>query len=157
MKTLMTSSLLATTLLFSAQAPAGEDPKVAAEVIALVRAEWAADTAGKPAAEQMVAAADDMTEFNPDFPTRIDGKDVNMRLTDGNSTGAGKRVAAEMLNPKVQVYGDTAILTYNYAGVTLGKDGKTTPSLAKTTRVFVKMNGKWMQVHANFAPAADKF
>jgi hypothetical protein len=34
-----------------------------------------------------------------------------------------------MLNPKVQVYnGDVAVLTYNYAGLTIDKDGKTEPS-----------------------------
>ncbi len=31
------------------------------------------------------------------------------------------------------------------------KDGKITPNRAKSTRVFVKSNGKWMMVHANFA------
>jgi ketosteroid isomerase-like protein len=57
-----------------------------------------------------------------------------------------------MVNPKVQVYGDAAILTYNFVGVTKDKDGKTSPSTAKSTRVYAKMNGKWMLVHANFAP-----
>lgn len=56
-----------------------------------------------------------------------------------------------MLNEKVQVYnGDVAILTYNYAGTTIDKDGKTTPSRAKSTRVFVKKDNKWVMVHANF-------
>ena len=43
------------------------------------------------------------------------------------------------------------ILTYNYAGTTSDKDGKTTPSRAKSTRVFVKKGDKWSLVHANFA------
>ncbi len=55
-----------------------------------------------------------------------------------------------MLNPKVQVYGDVAILTYNFAGVIKGNDGKVTVSKAKSTRVYVKMNGDWKLVHANF-------
>ena len=29
-----------------------------------------------------------------------------------------------MQNPKVQVYGDTAILTYNFAGISRQADGK---------------------------------
>jgi len=55
-----------------------------------------------------------------------------------------------MLNPKVQVYGDVAILTYNYAGVNQSKDGAIENIKAKSTRVYVKMNGTWKLVHANF-------
>ena len=32
------------------------------------------------------------------------------------------------------------------------KDGKVTPAMAKSTRVYVKQGGQWMLVHANFAP-----
>ena len=53
---------------------------------------------------------------------------------------------------RVPVYGDTAILTYNFAGIRAGADGKSKPSIAKSTRVYAKEGGKWMLVHANFAP-----
>jgi hypothetical protein len=33
----------------------------------------------------------------------------------------------------------------------MGKDGKTEPSRAKSTRVFVKKDNNWVLVHANFA------
>ena len=75
------------------QAYAGEDPKVAAEIMALARAQWSAEAAGKGAAEQMATTAEDCTEFNA----------------------------------------------------------------AKSTRVYSKIDGKWMLVHANFAPAASKY
>ena len=52
----------------------------------------------------------------------------------------------------MQVYGDVAILTYNYVGVSQKKDGTTTPNLAKSTRVYAKVGGEWKLVHANFAP-----
>ncbi len=29
------------------------------------------------------------------------------------------------------------------------------PNLAKSTRVYVKQDGKWMLVHANFAPVVN--
>jgi ketosteroid isomerase-like protein len=57
-----------------------------------------------------------------------------------------------MQNAKVQVYGDTAILTYNFAGISRTAEGKTQPSIAKSTRVYVRSGGRWMLVHANFAP-----
>ena len=157
MKTMLASTLLATTLLFSAQAPAGDDPKVAAEIMAMARAQWAAEIAGKSIADQMASAADDYTEFNGDYPTRIDGKTLNVQLGDASLASSTKVTAADMVNAKVQVYGDVAILSYNYVGVTKDKDGKTEPSAAKSTRVYAKVNGKWMLVHANFAPAASKY
>ncbi len=61
-------------------------------------------------------------------------------------------MASEMLNPKVQVYGDVAILSYNYAGVFKNKDNEMEPSRAKSTRVYAQQGGKWKLVHANFAP-----
>jgi len=157
----MKTSILGTTLiaafLLSGAAFAGDDPKVAAEVMGLARAQWAAEIEGKSMADQMAAAADDYTEFNQDFPVRIEGKALNVRLSEAMTSDSSKTLSADMVNPKVQVYGDTAILTYNYVGATRDKDGKVTPSIAKSTRVYAKVGGKWLLVHANFAPAASKY
>ena len=60
-----------------------------------------------------------------------------------------------MANAKVQVYGDVAILTYNYHGLSKNKDGEVEPQLAKSTRVYAKIDGAWKLVHANFAPMAS--
>jgi ketosteroid isomerase-like protein len=154
----MNKSLIGVTLmaglLLTAPVFAGDDPKVAAEIMALARAQWAAEVAGKSIAEQSAATADDYTEFNPDYPVRIDGKALADRLAQATDTGGSKSLVGEMANPKVQVYGDTAILTYNFVGVLKDKDGATTPNVAKSTRVYTKMDGKWMLVHANFAPVA---
>lgn len=106
--------------------------------------------AGQPAAQQMASVADDYTEFNAAYPTRIDGKAMATRMAE--VPPYEKTLFADMQNGKVQVYGDTAILTYNYAGITRGADGKTKPQVAKSTRVYVKQGGQWKLVHANFAP-----
>ena len=131
---------------------AGEDPKVAAEVIAITRAQWAAEAQGKSVAEQNTALADDYTEFNPDYPVRLDGKALNSALTEALARSGDKAILGDMQNAKVQVYGDVAILTYNYVGVDLHKDGKTASSVAKSTRVYARIDGQWKLVHANFAP-----
>ena len=157
MKTSLISSVMVGALLLSAQAFAGDDPKVAAEIMAMARAQWAAEMAGQSAADQMVSAADDYTEFNSDYPVRIEGKALNTRLSEATISDGSKTLAADMVNPKVQVYGDTAILSYNFVGVARDKDGKVEPSSAKSTRVYSKMGGKWMLVHANFAPAASEY
>jgi ketosteroid isomerase-like protein len=119
------------------------------EVIAVTKAQWAADNA-KNVAEGMKNTADDYTEFNSDFSTRLEGKALATRLSEANSKAAGVALVSEMANPKVQVYGDVAILSYNYVGLTQDKDGKIEPSRAKSTRVYVKQGGRWMLVHANF-------
>ena len=152
MKTSLISSVMVGALLLSGQAFAGDDPKVAAEIMGLARAQWAAEAAGKSIADQSINTAEDYTEFNSDYPARIEGKALNDRLAEASSKDGSKALVGEMANPKVQVYGDTAILTYNFVGLRQDKDGKVTPAGAKSTRVYTKMNGKWMLVHANFAP-----
>ncbi len=127
---------------------------VADDVIAMVKAQWAAEMKDPTnVAEQMKNIADDYTEFNGDYSTRLEGRGLSMRLAEAGAGSSTKSVAGEMANSKVQVYnGDVAILSYNYVGLLKDKDGKTEPSRAKSTRVYVKQNGKWMLVHANFAP-----
>jgi ketosteroid isomerase-like protein len=143
---------IALLMMIGAPAQAGDNPKVAAEVMALARAQWASEVAGEPMAQQNVTLADDYTEFNGDFPTLLIGKAMADRM--GEVTPRDKAMYSDMRNEHVQVYGDTAILTYNFAGLRREADGKVAPSLAKSTRVYVRQNGKWMLVHANFAPVA---
>ena len=124
------------------------DQATADAVIAMTKAQWASEIKDPTAvAEQSKDTSDDYTEFNGQY-----GKAMTSRLSEASGKDSGKTTAAEMANPKVQVYnGNTAILTYNYAGLTQDKDGKTTATRAKTTRVFVKKGDKWTLVHANFA------
>ena len=128
------------------------DKAISDAVIAMTKAQWSAGMKDPTnVAAQAKDMSDDYTEFNADFATRIDGKAMNSRLSEGVAKDSSKGTAAEMLNEKVQVYnGDVAVLTYNYAGTSIDKDGKTTPSRAKSTRVFVKQDNKWVMVHANF-------
>ena len=128
------------------------DQAVADAVIGMVKAQWAAEIKDPTSVtEQMKDASDDYTEFNGDYATRLDGKAMNTRLAEAAGKASSKTIAAEMANPKVQVYnGNVAILTYNYVGVIQDKDGKTEPARAKSTRVFVKKGDKWVMVHANF-------
>lgn len=139
-------------LLVAGPLAAAESSGVAAEVMALAKAQWAAEDQLKPAAQAWSSIADDYTEFNSDVPTLVEGKSMAGRFYDASLQSGDKGMVSEMINPHVQVYGDTAILAYNYAGVTKDKDGKMKPNLAKSTRVYVKQDGKWMLVHANFAP-----
>lgn len=149
-KTLLPAALAL--MVFTGHALAAEDPAVAAEVAAIVKAQWAAENQNRSAAQSWGTIADDYTEFNPQVPTLVQGKALAGRFYDASLQGGGKGLVSEMLNPHVQVYGDTAILAYNYAGLSQDREGKIENNLAKSTRVYVRQNGKWMLVHANFAP-----
>jgi len=141
-------------LLLMAGSPvqAADNPQVTAEIMAMARAQWASEIANGSTAQQNASLADDYTEFNGDFPTLLVGKTMADRMID--VLPSDKAMFSDMQNGRVQTYGDTAVLTYNFAGLRRDKDGKVTPSLAKSTRVYVKQGGQWKLVHANFAPVA---
>jgi ketosteroid isomerase-like protein len=143
---------MAMLLMIGTPVQAADNPKVADEVMALARSQWASEIAGEPMSQQNASLADDYTEFNGDFPTLIVGKSMSTRM--GEVTPSDKAMFSDMQNARVQVYGDTAILTYNFAGLRRAADGKVAPSLAKSTRVYARMGGQWKLVHANFAPVA---
>jgi ketosteroid isomerase-like protein len=149
----VSAAAIAGVLMLSSPVSAGENPQVAAEIMALARAQWASEISGASMAQQNVSLADDYTEFNGDFPTLLVGKTMSTRM--GEVTPNDKAMYSDMQNGRVQVYGDTAVLTYNFAGLRRGTDGKVNPSLAKSTRVYVKQDGQWKLVHANFAPVAQ--
>ena len=141
---------MATLLMMGAPVQAADNPQVSAEIMALARAQWASEIAGAPMAQQNVSLADDYTEFNGDFPTLLVGKTMSTRM--GEVAPADKAMFSDMQNARVQAYGDTAILTYNFVGLRRGADNKVNPALAKSTRVYVREGGQWKLVHANFAP-----
>jgi ketosteroid isomerase-like protein len=128
------------------------DQHVAEEIIAITKAQWAAEKE-KNVEEAMKNVADEYTEFNPNSPVRVDGKALAIQIQEALATGNATSVLAEMANEKVQVYGDVAILTYNYFGAVKDESGNIEQTPAKSTRVYAKKNGKWMLVHANFAVA----
>ena len=133
-------------------AQANANQQIADEIMGIVKAQWAAEIADPGnLTESYKNIADDYTEFNGTYATRLDGKSLVMRLDEPSGKAPGRTVAAEMLNAKVQVYGEVAILTYNFAGITKNKDGEMKPVRAKSTRVYAKQGGKWKLVHGNFA------
>jgi ketosteroid isomerase-like protein len=133
---------------------AGSHQEVAEEVIAITKAQWAAEIAGT-VGSRLEIAADEYTEFNPTAPVRLAGKAVNRDFAEAFASGGGKMLVANMFNPKVQVHGDVAILSYSFVGASKSKDGEVTPILSKSTRIYAKMDGAWKLVHANFAPVGD--
>ena len=56
----------------------------------------------------------------------------------------------QILDPQVQVLGDTALLTYYYSE-TGTRDAKSYSNAGKISVVFVKQDGKWRALHEHIA------
>ena len=59
-----------------------------------------------------------------------------------------KIIDFQMYNPRVQVYGDMAVLTYNAAS-TISMGGQTMNYTCKMTSVYVKQGNTWRVVHGH--------
>lgn len=140
--------------LVAAPALAQDDPRVAAEVIKLAQAQIDATVAGRPVVERMSAISDDYSLFQAFSNTRIDGKAAVVALNTATDAGGGKTLATQMLNSRVQVYGDTAILTYNTYSINLDRTGATSSDQARVTRVYVRRGGRWLNVHTHISRPA---
>ena len=92
--------------------------------------------------------ADDATYFGPASPYRYTEPKVNFLPRFEKYADAHKILDFSILNPMVQVYGDTAILTYNEE-VTAEDDGKVSSYTGKATTVYVREKGRWRAVHGH--------
>lgn len=91
-------------------------------------------------------SAEDVTWFDDvAAQTRIDGR-VELRDYLTSLVGKYPPHTYEIVDPKVQVYGDIAICTLHYNPTFSGEPG--TPW--KATDVYRLTNGEWRLVHANW-------
>ena len=88
--------------------------------------------------------ADDFTEFLPSSPYR-DTK-ANLMPKFDQLVEHWRIVDYQMYNSNVQVYGDTAVLTYNES-ISGTYDGVPSTYTGKVTMVYVKQGSTWRGVH----------
>jgi ketosteroid isomerase-like protein len=94
-------------------------------------------------------SADDVTlfEFTEGEQQRVEGLEALRKYL----APLGAQIPPhtyDIVNPKVQVYGNTAILTFHWKASTT--DGKPLPKW-KTTSVYLWKDGKWRMVHAHWS------
>ena len=86
---------------------------------------------------------------------RIDGLDFHLREIQVHAEalggGAGARTEHEVLQPRVQVYGDTAIVTYTLL-VRSVRDAAVTRTQHNESRVFHRFDDGWKLVHCHKSP-----
>ncbi len=89
--------------------------------------------------------ADDASMFMADQAYRVSGKAQIMSSIKGWLSSSDVR-SYQLLDPQVQVFGNTALLTYYFSesGVSGGKDFS---EAGKFSVVFIKRDGKWRAVH----------
>jgi ketosteroid isomerase-like protein len=96
------------------------------------------------------SSATDITYFDPTLDKRLDGLQA---FSDLCKAAEGKFTIDkyEMLNPKVQVYGEIAVLTYNLVDYSKKPDGAEQKFFWNTTEVYHRKAGEWRIVHAHFS------
>jgi len=96
-------------------------------------------------------SSDDVTYFDPTLEAPIVGLEA-LKTYYANIEGKIKYEGSEYLQPQVQVYGDTAVLSYRYVSTNIGENG--TPAHHtrwNCTEVYVKIHNKWKIVHTHWS------
>lgn len=92
--------------------------------------------------------AEDATYFGPQTPYLESDPKVNFLPKFEQFAEMIKYIDFQMYNPRVQVYGDTAILTYN-SNVMATFGGQPVNYTGKMTSVYVKQGNTWRVVHGH--------
>ena len=95
--------------------------------------------------------ADEITYFDPMQPKRVDGV-AALRTLYGPLAGTFKIDRYEIMNPRVQRYGDIAVLSYNLQNYVKAPDGTERPASAwNSTSVFRRVDGRWRTIHSHWS------
>jgi uncharacterized protein (TIGR02246 family) len=95
--------------------------------------------------------ADEVTYFDPFQERRLDGLPA-IRSLYGPLAGKFTVDRYEMLNAKVQRYGDVAVLTYNLQNYARQSDGTERPATRwNSSAVFRRIDGTWRTIHSHWS------
>lgn len=125
-------------------------PSAENEVLEITRQMLDAMYSGNPDVHRR-HSAEDMSSYEWYIaPQRIDGLDFHLALIEAGGNGTSSRL--DLLTPRVQVYGDTAIVNYTLLKTAITETAPPQFSTMNETRVFVKMDGVWKMVHLHKSP-----
>ena len=131
-------------------AMAQSDTEAAAQVIATERAALDRWGKGDPSGF-MELAAPEITYFDPEREKRLDGKAAFHDLLEP-IRGKIKIDRYELIDPKVQIHGDVALLTFNLANYARRPDGAEAPgSRWNSTEVYARIEGGWRLIHSHWS------
>ena len=86
-------------------------------------------------------------------PHRQDGLDFHLFMIEQGWSGTAGEFRYDLLEPRVQIYGDTAVVSYTFMLSQVGEDGRISHRTHNESRVLVKKEGEWQVVHVHKSPA----
>lgn len=95
-------------------------------------------------------SAEEITYFDPSLEKRINGIQEFTKLLKPieNQFTIEKY---EMLDPKVQVHGEVAVLSYNLMDYSKNPEGVEKKFLWNSTEVYKKIDGDWKIIHSHWS------
>lgn len=125
-----------------------ENKRIPADIIALERA--ALDRWGKGDIKAFTdISAEEVTYFDTDTEKRVDGLEALKQLYLPRA-GKIKIERYDMLDPKVQVHGNTAVLTFNLIDHIPTSEGLIEEQW-NATEVYCRINEQWKIVHTHWS------
>ena len=94
--------------------------------------------------------ADEVTYFDPDLKQRMNGLESLQDLL-APLQGQIRIERYDMIDPRVQVHDDIAVLTYNLVDHVRTSDGSLTRSCWNSTEVYHHAGGKWRIIHSHWS------
>jgi ketosteroid isomerase-like protein len=93
----------------------------------------------------------EVTYFDPTQDKRIDGRAAMVKLLEP-FTGKIRVARFDMIDPKVQHHGDSALLTFNLISYVPGPDGKEI-AIARwnSSELYALVDGRWRIVHSHWS------
>ena len=86
-------------------------------------------------------------------PHRQDGLDFHFFMIDHAWAGTSGDFRYDLLEPRLQLYGDTAVVSYTFMLTQAGEDGQLSHRTHNESRVLVKGADGWNVVHVHKSPA----
>ena len=85
-------------------------------------------------------------------PHRQDGLDFHLFMLGHNWSGADTDFRFDLLEPRLQLYGNTAVVSYTFM-LTIAKNGTLEHRTHNESRVLVKFDNGWKVVHVHKSPS----
>ncbi len=96
-------------------------------------------------------SAPEVTYFDTSTPSRLDGLEA-LKAEYARREGKIHYDVMEFIDPKVQVHGDAAVLSYRFFNTHLNSDGSIASRIPwNCTEVYFKTQGKWEIVHTHWS------
>jgi len=95
-------------------------------------------------------SADGVTYFDPATQRRLDGLEA-LREFYAALEGKISIQRYEMIDPKVQIQGDTAVLTFNLIDYLPTSEGSTRQDYWNSTQVYSRIDGAWKIIQTHWS------